>query len=355
MSGSSLSQINNDSVTYILGAGFSCGAGLPLSYNFLDKMKEVHPQYQLGKTPPPLNVPMDELFRFRSQRPGLFDASLINNVEFWLSLVSARSLGSIKSRGFNKYQMQIAIAQTIAYYVDLSVKNASADFVNSFVDIIGRSNTFKPNNNTVITLNYDDLIERACERVGGHYRYGFKRRGFNGTFKVDLSDYNGKMLDVNEEQSSVPIYKLHGSYNWMTEQEDIQLISDMQHFFSKQEFWATNEWTRHGFVIEPPTIDKLYASRILSVIWGRAYDSLASAFHIIVIGYSFPENDGYAKYLLMASLVDNATLKQVTIVDPSCDDSYKGRIKWLLDLLEAKKVSINFCQQTAKQWIQNKI
>lgn len=336
MSGSSHSPINNDSVTYILGAGFSCGAGLPLSCNFLDKMNKVHPQYQLGKTPPSLNVPMDELFRFRADRFGLFDKTLLNNVEFWLSLVSARTLGSISSRGFNKYQMQIAIAQTIAYYVDLSVKNASADFVNSFVDIIGSSNTFKQNN-TVITLNYDDLIERACERIGVHYRHGFKHRGFNGTFKVDLSDYNGRMLNVNEEQSSVPIYKLHGSYNWMTELENIQLISDMQHFFRKQEFWTTNEWAKYGFVIEPPTIDKSYAGRILSAIWGRAYDALASAFHIIVIGYSFPENDGYVKYLLMASLVDNTTLKQVTIVDPSCDDSYKGRIKWLLDLLEAKK------------------
>ena len=82
MSRSSHSPINNDSVTYILGAGFSCGTGLPLSYNFLEKMKEVHPQYQLGITPPSLNVPMDELFRFRTERFGLFDQKLLNNVEF---------------------------------------------------------------------------------------------------------------------------------------------------------------------------------------------------------------------------------------------------------------------------------
>ena len=338
----------NKSDVYFLGAGFSCGADLPLSNNFLEKMKEVHVQYCLGKTPPSLNVPMDELFRFCTKRTELFDNSLINNVEFLLSLVSARTLGSTAGRGFNKYQMQIAIAQTIAHYVHLSEKNAN--FVNIFVGKIRNSS----NDTTIITLNYDDLIERSCERVNIHYRYGFKRQGFDGTFNIDSSDYNGKMLDLDENKLSLPIYKLHGSYNWMAEQENINLISDMRRFFSNWEFWATNEWVRHSFVIEPPTIDKLYAGRILSVIWGRAYDSLASAFHLIVIGYSFPENDGYVKYLLMASLVDNATLKQVTIVDPSCNDSYKGRIKWLLDLLEAKKVGVNFCQQTAEQWVQDK-
>ncbi|MBU2831866.1 SIR2 family protein [Acidithiobacillus ferriphilus] len=347
MSGSSLSQINNASVAYILGAGFSCGAGLPLSCNFLNKMKEVHPQYQLGKTPPPLNVPMDELFRFRTKRSRLFDESLTNNVEFWLSLVSARTLGSIASRGFTKYQMQIAIAQTIAHYV-LPPKNTG--FVDSFVGQIRSSS----NNTAVITLNYDDLIERSCERVKIPYRYGFRLQGFDGTFKVDLSKHNGKMLDIDEKQSSMPIYKLHGSYNWMAEQENINLISDMQHFFSDQDFWATNEWTAHRFVIEPPTVDKIYAGRILSGIWSRAYDSLTSASHLVVIGYSFPENDGYVKYLLMASLADNDTLKEVTIVDPCCDDSYKSRIKWLIDLLEAKNVSVRFCQQKAEEWIQNK-
>lgn len=346
MSGSRISQINNSSATYILGAGFSCGAGLPLSYDFLNKMKKVHPQYQLGKTPPPLNVPMDELFRFRAERSGLFDPNLLDDVEFWLSLVSARTLGSIASRGFTKYQMQIAIAQTIAHYVHLSEK---VDFVDSFVSQINNST-----NGAIITLNYDDLIERSCERVGIPYRCGFEHHGFSGEFDLNLSNHNGRMLDIAEKPSSMPIYKLHGSYNWMAEQENISIISDMQHFFSNQYFWATNEWTRHRFVIEPPTVDKIYAGRILSVIWSRAYDSLASAFHIIVIGYSFPENDGYVKYLLMASLADNDTLKEVTIVDPHCNDSYKSKIKWLLDLLEEKKVSVNFCQQKAESWIHNK-
>ena len=98
----------NKSDVYFLGAGFSCGADLPLSNNFLEKMKEVHVQYCLGETPPSLNVPMDELFRFRTKITELFDKSLINNVEFLLSLVSARTLGSTASRGFDKYQMQIA-------------------------------------------------------------------------------------------------------------------------------------------------------------------------------------------------------------------------------------------------------
>ncbi|MDD5279041.1 SIR2 family protein [Acidithiobacillus sp.] len=331
---------------YILGAGFSCDAGLPLSYDFLDRMENVRPLYQLGKTPPSLNVPMDELFLFRSQRDKLFDKSLINNVEFWLSLVSARSLGNVATRGFNKYKMQIAIAQTIAYYVDIATQSVKTSYVISFVKNVVKYG------DQLITLNYDDLIERACDQVVKPYKYGFVGQVIGGAFKVDMSNYNEQMLDVNENISSIPIYKLHGSYNWMTKQEDVQVISDMQRFFANQEFWTTNEWTRYGFVIEPPTIDKIYSGHILTRVWNRTFESLVSASHIVVIGYSFPENDGYVKYLLMASLADNNFLKDVTIVDPYCDDAYAARIKWLLDLLDAKKVSVRFCQKTAIQWVQ---
>lgn len=348
MSEYSLPQTTDNFTCYILGAGFSCGAGLPLSNNFLEKMDEVHAQYYLGITPPSLNVPMDELFRFRNKRSEFFDQYMSNNVEFWLSLVSARTLGNVASRGFNKYMMQIAIAQTIAHYVQNS-KNIT--FIDQFITLVKQSEK-----RAIITLNYDDLIERSCERVEIPYTYGINYRGLNHIFKIDLLNYKGKMLVDNEVQSSIPIYKLHGSYNWIAEQENILFISDMQNFFlNKAEFWAGNEWIKYRFLIEPPTIDKMYAGRALSVIWGKAYDSLISALHIIIIGYSFPENDGYVKYLLMASLVDNAALKQVTIVDPSCDGSYKDRIKWLLELLVAKKVRIIFCQQNAEDWIHSQI
>ena len=333
-------------MTYILGAGFSCGTGLPLSYNFLEKMKEVHPQYQLGITPPSLNVPMDELFRFRTERFGLFDQKLLNNVEFWLSLVSARTLGSVASRDFIKYQMQISIAQTIEYYTNNS---KYTDFVDHFI-----VETDKHNKKAIITLNYDDLLEQSCERLKKPFRHGFIRHASEPAFDLDHSLYTGNMLDVHEKLSSIPIFKLHGSYNWMIKGNSLHIISDMRKLFSHYDFWATEDWLSFRFLIEPPTVDKGYAGHILSGLWGAAYNSLASTCHIIVIGYSFPENDNYVKYLIMASLADNDTLKEVTIVDPGCDDSYKSRIKWLLDLLKAKKVSVNFCQQAADSWIHNK-
>ena len=347
-----MTENNAGSVIYILGAGFSCGAGLPLSNNFIEKMGIVRNEYNsiLKDHPVSVKEPIKELFQFHARKQNLFDESLINNIEFLLSLVSAITLGGISSRGFTKYKMQIAIAQTIAHYVNLS---SQTGYIDKFVRQI-RSST---NQSTIITLNYDDLIERSCERVQKKYRYGFKKRGYDGYFDIDQSDYVGAMLDTDEDETSMPIYKLHGSYNWLTENGNgsVRLFSDMQRFFSNKSFWGGGEWVKHGLVIEPPTIDKMYAGRVLSVIWGRAYESLVSATSITVIGYSFPENDGYVKYLLMASLSDNDALEKFTIVDPCCcENTYKTRINWLKILLEKKKVKLHFCQEKAEDWILSK-
>ncbi|WP_414039224.1 SIR2 family protein [Acidithiobacillus sp. M4-SHS-6] len=224
MSQLALSQATVGSCCYILGAGFSCGAGLPLSNDFLDKMKAVRPQYYLGKTLPPLNVPMENLFRFRSERLKLFDDSLKNNVEFWLSLVSAGTLGSITSRGFTKYHMQIAIAQVIEYYVRSAT---NYEYIDKFVFYANKSK-----NNAIVTLNYDDLVEQSCERSMVPYRHGFKKGGYNGYFDLDISSFNKEMFDIDENHATIPILKLHGSYNWIAKNyETLKLVGDMHNFF----------------------------------------------------------------------------------------------------------------------------
>ncbi|EGQ63509.1 hypothetical protein GGI1_19879 [Acidithiobacillus sp. GGI-221] len=337
-------MIGGESTCFILGAGFSRDAGLPLSYDFLEKMEYVRPLYVLGKTLPVLNVPIDELFRFREARKDLFSHDVLNNIEVLLSLVSARNLGNISSRGFTRFQMQIAISQTIAYYVHNANNNS---YLHKFVDGLSRSAK-----SSIITLNYDDLIERACESNSTPYSLGIARRAFGGVFDIDCSMYIGNMLDIDERVSSLPIYKLHGSCNWMACQDkNVTVISDMQEFFVNGDFWDTSGWNKYNLIMEPPTIDKMYAGRILSAIWGKAYDSIRQASRLVVIGYSFPENDGYVKYLFMASVADNHVLKEALFVEPQCDGNYRARIKWLIDLLKAKGVEITFCCQTAEKWV----
>jgi hypothetical protein len=338
---------------FILGAGFSADAGLPLSSNFVSEMEKVSEQYYyLGKSPPSLNVPMRDLFEYIEKHRHYFEPNSVNNIELWLSLVSARNIGNNNGRNFIKLQMQIMISQTIEYFVSL---NNNTSYIDKFI----RCAFVHEKDSCVITLNYDDLIERSCEKLKKPFRYGFKNFGFDNRFINYESSYTGKMLDINDHKSSLPILKLHGSYNWIAERnklsqiDSVRIICDMRNAFNNKKFWFSDEWTKYRFVIEPPTIDKAYSGQALIEIWRRAYDALVMATHLYVVGYSFPENDGYIKYFLMASLADNRTLREVAIIDPGCDSYYKNRIKWLLNLLDRKGVKIRYFQQTAEDWIQN--
>ncbi len=327
---------------FFLGAGFSADAGLPVSNSFMNSMRNAGKNYFLEKTPPSLNVPIREFLGYQDGKKEIFDSALISNIEFWLSLVSAKSLGGISNRGFTKLQMQVAISQTIEHCVSgLSPENEN--YVDSFVNKFGK-------NSTVITFNYDDLVERACDRNDMRYRYGFKIHGFDSKFTVY---FHNRKFDPDENPSSFPIFKLHGSYNWIVKNNtnNIFVVSDMNGFFRDSCFWE-QDWTGYGFVIEPPTIDKIYAAPVLSQVWGVSYDALTTAENIVVIGYSFPENDGYVKYLLMAALAENEQLKSFIVVDPYCDDLYKSRIKWLINLLERKGIQIQFCKKTARSWVE---
>ena len=106
-------------------------------------------------------------------------------------------------------------------------------------------------------------------------------------------------------------------------------------------------------IIVPPRWDKeKFYSDILVGIWRKARIMLYQADIVYVVGYSLPESDIYARYLLACALGSNPQLR-LHVINPSSEIQEKFR-KFLRD----SNVDLNRyvpIQRTFKQYIDRMI
>lgn len=112
----------------------------------------------------------------------------------------------------------------------------------------------------ILTINYEDLIERAMQNVAGGINYSIK---------------NINHTSFNIKEDSVPILKLHGSFNWKNDYP-ISIENDL----SKEEdiLWI------------PPGVIKRREFYPFDMIWGKAKELLDCDI-VRVIGCSLSRND----------------------------------------------------------------
>jgi hypothetical protein len=164
----------------------------------------------------------------------------------------------------------------------------------------------KPGKNTIITFNYDLLVEEALTAL---------------TLKTSYR------LSQTEQPDGVPLLKLHGSLNWIERQGTIDAVGSYDDVRAQSEAPA----------LIPPTWKKTFP-RSMASIWGHAATALRTATRIIVIGFSLPETDLHFKYLLASGLAGNISLRKIAFVGP---DVGKPEYKQRLD-------SIDYCSSNQR-------
>lgn len=123
---------------------------------------------------------------------------------------------------------------------------------------------------SVVSLNYDLVLEGVCNFLGTHFRV----------------DTPALFCRETDSETGTRLAKLHGSLDIGT--------------------------------IVPPTWSKGSHPQIIPA-WRMALEELRSANHIRFIGYSLPAADAYVRYLLKAAAVDAPHLKSIDVIcsDPS--------------------------------------
>lgn len=364
-----VSRAYNDHNVYILGAGFAQEAGLPLIKDFMNRMRDAGAwlEEEGGREREVEAIRRVLDFRLKAAAAAHRVPLNIENVEELFSLASASA-----GEGLSE-DMAWAIAATLDY--TRSTAPALAEHQNFPVGMLNVPNWTKPPNwkpppahiqqgvqseqlkgewygcppyefylgvmcsyfnrggtdrrDTIITFNYDMVIEQALQSLGIAPSYDIPKA------QVEF-DESADWTRPETSQRHASVLKLHGSVNWHhspptaaellkpVEQGGFRDILDdgidetLLSMVNKVSICGDYGRLRTSWVgpplLVPPTWQKTLTGP-LSAIWKAAVTSLKTATRVIILGYSIPQTDQHFKYLLAAGLQDNISLRKVFFVN----------------------------------------
>jgi hypothetical protein len=327
---------NLDHNVYILGAGFSRDAGAPLIHDFLDRAREFYADPDM-----PLDAVerqhFEKVFKFKREITKAREKFRIDldNIEQLFGLVEMS-----QRLGDESQETRDAMVYLIAKTLELAVKDTSrrppvkfgwstgslppftsyvrqspsagnlfeTDIYTHFALLL--SGTYDDQHklesrcSTVITFNYDLILDDALTRVGARAGY--------------------QLESVVAEESPatqvvVPVLKLHGSTNWaICRCKQIYVLG--QKATVNPGAFRNLKCSKCGgenlrLLLVPPSWDKSEYSEIMRPVWKKAVDAIKTATRICVIGYSMPETDAFFKFLLALGLAENDRLYKLIVVD----------------------------------------
>lgn len=197
-----------------------------------------------------------------------------------------------------------------------------------------------PTNLTIITFNYDLLIERVLDEISSHSYpnsfsfpecYGFKQN----VNTMAISD-SPQFKNLHNSQKGIQLLKLHGSMNWQSlhtsfSPKPAALFNPFReiHIGNSPMIFPSLTWKRQKRtvylkpVIIPPISGKrrMMHNSMLS-IWDKSAEALRIADRVIIAGYSCPPLDLEARILLSENLRVNKN-KKIYIIDPNSESASK--------------------------------
>lgn len=317
---------------YILGAGFSRDAGLPLISDFLTRMRDSTEWLSKQRGRGEEVRAVGEVFKFRLAAAGAAYRVQVDveNIEQLFSLASATGQDPLAR------DVSTAIAATLDYARHDAKEGRFSVTANPegfeppphWKSLPLDSGTGRPRyecpvyeayagllsgrlcradenmRNTVITFNYDTVLEDALASLGVPFHYGFDPSSAR-------YDKTAKCARGAPPADSMPVLKLHGSVNWVEPGgagKKVTIYGDYK---------DTAAQGRRVLLV-PPTWRKVYGGSLAGV-WDAAVTALTEATRIAVIGFSMPPTDMHFKYLLAAGLRDNVSLRKFLFINPSKD------------------------------------
>jgi SIR2-like domain len=301
---------------YILGAGFSADGGVPLVKDFLEKMADsVEWLYEHGRDVEAQAV--RRVFKFRLRAAGAAYRARINvdNIEELFSLASASEGERLAD------DVTIAIAATIDFARSSANLSKCSLEIKEILDESGqwqrrkeKYSTYRlyagvlsgalcdnsaEGKNTIITFNYDTLLEDGLRELEVPFNYGLP---------INSTNYPHSATVNRLFPNALPIYKLHGSVNWGIGTDDKDKINIYTNYIEARNAGAK-------ILLIPPTWRKFFGGHIANV-WAKAVKALSTATRVIVIGFSMPATDTHFKYLLAAGLQNNISLRNFLFINP---------------------------------------
>jgi SIR2-like domain len=176
---------------------------------------------------------------------------------------------------------------------------------------------------TLITLNYDTMLDSALHRRGWDPTKGYAIAGTRKKFR-----WSPLSLADGQTPLGAKLIKLHGSTNWFVRGS----TSNLEKIFSAKPVRITkprkNEISKHIRQIAPPIYAKIFSHDHWRALWTEAFNALCEADVFVVIGCSLVDTDFHLRALLSQVVrirkQNGGPFKQVYLVD-----KLRVRKKWL--------------------------
>lgn len=298
---------------YVIGAGFSRGVGIPGSkelispneFNYLkEKLKD-----NSDFTKKIQNLQSYVQFRIENEYCE-------ENVESVLNHVATAKYLDMESMTENFNYSADVIFDDLLWYIARVIKERTLEInPTSLVPYQTFLDSVYHNEETIITFNYDILLETVLSSTGHGYRYG---------------------IDEKKSDNEKLILKLHGSLNWGKCENCGPVNVHLNILTYEKDTKVSCPICKHDVIsplLVPPVIYKDSYYNQLPLVrdsWSLANEELSNASNIVFIGFSMAE-DAYAKELFKLSLNMNQQEDlKCLIINRTCDDELKGRYSSVL-------------------------
>ncbi|MGB0895809.1 MAG: SIR2 family protein [Flavobacteriaceae bacterium] len=311
-----LSSVFGIKKVFVIGAGFSFPAGMPLTNGLLKLIhkKASEKDYYDSKGKVKMGQAEVLLSKLQYYYPMLnithekISNGEINeiNIEEFLSFIAAESTFLSSGEKFNEHGSKFLAFMKqwlgeIIHEEQFNIFNQIPEFYKSFVNQI--------NDSLVITFNWDTLLENLFNKQNIKYR---------NQLNVDDSDFDNR-------KKSIPLLKLHGSIDWFRSTKENKsnkdefeslgygfgnihrCVGSLKHQYAKY----NSPW------IIIPNFDKLNQLKDYGELWETPERYFNDNLEIIFIGFSLRKDDFHTRAFMYPKLVNGSKNGQyrVKVID----------------------------------------
>lgn len=306
---------------FILGAGFSRLAGLPLASELFEKIVSDIESHYGKKTK--FSRSLDEYIGYKVACDKEYDCSSIDLEDFMSYLDIEHYLELLGSKAWSDEgnESQIMIRKAIGRIIHRSTpeENSLPSEYIHFAECLSL-------NDYVITFNYDVVLERALHYIGKPYRL----------FPQRYQSVSEDSCAVDTEVKEVTILKLHGSVDWFDDRyylkekdylkkKGAEKYAKHSIFSNKERFHAVpivdglrpkndpllhihrikdvDEYYKEDrdfhapIILSPSHVKFVYAEPLLS-LWNGLGRVGGYNLGVSIIGFSLPKHDEYIRVVL---------------------------------------------------------
>lgn len=289
----------------------------------LEKEAALQKAYNIVKS---INVSLEDLFT-------IFDNVAAEREHF--RLFSPQKMADIHNK------LKMCIIYAMAFAINESHDASDYELFSKYLLSKRRSSSQKEDTLAVVTMNWDDVLERILARQCNEYNSKLSKNQQKIYPDLCFYDYDYKNADNHipsthikaKGHKNIKILKMHGSLAWLECPKCGRIFTDYESEIAYEEFGGAKcpycelpdneDAPALRSLIITPTFMKSLENLNVKNIWHNAFIDISEADHIVFIGYSFPDADFEMRCLLKKSVKDSADIT-VILTESNDPDYYRS-------------------------------